>query len=222
MKKYLFAAMALIAINMNSQDINLPVPQPGQPAMTVPEALAARHSVREFSSRDLNEQELSNLCWAACGVVRDGEHRTAPSALNRQEIVLLVFTQRGVYEYDAYDNKLIERAKGNHRHLVAGTSNFMQDFVLNAPVTLVMVIDFNKFIESKDVGYTTRPVRDEHSLMMCCVDAGNVSENINLYCQSVGLATVPRATMDVEAIKELLHYDDSYLPIMNNPVGYPK
>ena len=32
------------------------------------------------------------------------------------------------------------------------------------------------------------------------VDAGNVSENINLYCQSVGLCTVPRATMDINGI----------------------
>lgn len=32
--------------------------------------------------------------------------------------------------------------------------------------------------------------KDEHAQLMTCVDAGIVSENINLYCESVGLATI--------------------------------
>jgi len=64
--------------------------------------------------------------------------------------------------------------------------------------------------------------REEMAMQMGCVDAGNVSENINLYCQSVGLVTVPRATHDTEGIKKLLGFTDKQLPIMNNPVGYPK
>lgn len=58
--------------------------------------------------------------------------------------------------------------------------------------------------------------------MMGCVDAGNVSENVNLYCQAVGLATVPRATHDKAGISKLLGFTDMQLPIMNNPVGYEK
>lgn len=59
-------------------------------------------------------------------------------------------------------------------------------------------------------------------MRMGCVDAGNVSENINLYCQSVGLVTVPRATHDTDGIRKLLGFTDKQLPIMNNPVGYAK
>lgn len=50
----------------------------------------------------------------------------------------------------------------------------------------------------------------------------NCNNNINLYCQSVGLATVPRATHDAEGIKALLKLTDKQLPILNNPVGYEK
>lgn len=74
-----------------------------------------------------------------------------------------------------------------------------------------MVIDFELFGSQND-----------QALMMGCVDAGNVSENINLYCESVGLVTVPRATMDVAGIRKLLGLSDKQLPIMNNPVGYGK
>jgi nitroreductase len=145
---------------------------------------------------------------------RDDNHRTAPTAMNRQEIRLFVFTKAGVYEYDAKANKLIKKADGDKRELMAsngGNAGFKQDFVLNAPVSLLMVIDYDKFGSS-----------DEKATMMCCVDAGNISENINLYCQAVGLATVPRATHDTNSIKALLGLTDKQLPIMNNPVGYAK
>ncbi len=82
---------------------------------------------------------------------------------------------------------------------------------MQAPVSLLMVIDFEKFGS-----------QDERAVMMGCVDAGNVSENVNLYCQSVGLATVPRASMDTNGIKKLLKLTDKQLPIMNNPVGIEK
>ena len=87
----------------------------------------------------------------------------------------------------------------------------MQAFAKEAPVTLLMVIDFNL------IG-----TKNERTIMMGCVDAGNVSENINLYCQSVGLATVPRATHDTDGIRKLLALTDNQLPIINNPVGWPK
>lgn len=213
MKKNILIA-ALAAANLTSciaQDITLPAPQTSQQSQTVVEALATRHSVREYSDKKLSEQDLSNLCWAACGMSRDTEHRTAPTARNLKEIRLFVFTDKATYEYLPVENTLKLCAEGDNRSIIAGGKNFSQDFVLNAPVSLVMVIDFDIFGSS-----------DQGAVMMGCVDAGNVSENINLYCQSVGLVTVPRATMDSDAIRKLLNLTDKQLPIMNNPVGYPK
>lgn len=201
------AALSVISMNTTAQDIKLPAPDMKQASKTVVEALKTRHSVREYSSQTLTNQQLSNLCWAACGVSRGNDYRTAPSAMNRKEIRLYVFTAKGVYEYLAVENKLKQAAKGDHRKKVAGA----QAFAATAPVSLVMVIDFERF-----------GMEGEKALMMGCVDAGNVSENINLYCQSVGLCTVPRATMDVNAIRSLLGLTEKQLPIMNNPVGFPK
>lgn len=216
MKKNLLALTLTIATGAGfAQDIKLPEPDMKQQSMTVVEALKTRHSVRNFNaSKELTKQELSNLCWAACGVTRDSKHRTAPTARNLQEIRLFAFTKTGVYEYDAKANKLTKKANGDHRRLMAsngGNGSFRQDFVMDAPVTLLMVIDYDLFGS-----------QGEGALMMGCVDAGNVSENINLYCQAVGLATVPRATHDKDGIRKLLGFTDKQLPIMNNPVGYEK
>ena len=201
----------MVASSTLAQDIKLPAVDLKQNSLSVVETLATRHSVRTYSSQELTNQELSNLCWAACGVSRNNDFRTSPTARNRKEIRLYVFTKKGVYEYQPVENLLKEVAKGDQRKLVAGTQGFSQDFVLEAPVSLVMVMDLEKL-----------GGQDERSVMMGCVDVGNVSENVNLYCQSVGLCTVPRATMDTNGIRTLLGLNEKQIPVMNNPVGYPK
>lgn len=206
MKHLITLSLLACGLHAQAQDITLPAPNTERSSLNVVEALATRHSVREYSDKALTEQEISDLCWAACGVSRDNDHRTAPTAMNKKEIRLFVFTAEGVYEYLPVENLLQQKAQGDHRKLVAGA----QDFAATAPVCLVEVIDFDRF-----------GGKSEHAQMMACVDAGNVSENINLYCQAVGLCTVPRATMDVAGIKSLLGLGDSHLPIMNNPVGRP-
>lgn len=208
-----FASLMMLACaTVSAQDIKLPAANLNRAKMTVSAALAGRHSTREFSTQNLSLQDLSELCWAANGVSRDGSFRTAPSAMNRQEIMLLVFCESGVYEYDAKANMLLQKAQGDHRELLVsnGGGGFTQDFVLQAPVSLVMVIDLEKLGGNS-----------QQSLMMGCVDAGNVSENINIFCEGAGLVTVPRATMDVAKIKTLVGLTDNQIPVMNNPVGYP-
>ena len=214
MGKISFAVLAALAISMFTanaqQDIKLPAPNQNRNTLSVAQALATRHSVREFSKKQLSMQDLSDLCWAACGQSRDAEHITSPTAMNKQEIRLFVFDESNVCEYIPKENVLRIMAYGDHRRLVAG-GRFTQDFVKDAPVSLVMVIDFEKF-GSQDV----------HAVRLGCVDAGIVSENVNLFCQSAGFVTVPRASMDVDGICNLLGFTYKQLPIMNNPVGYPK
>lgn len=212
MKNIILATMIAATLSARAEDIKLPKPDMNKESASVVETLQKRHSVREYAETPLTVQELSNLCWAACGVTRDPDHRTAPTAMNRKEIRLFVFTKDGVFEYDATANELKQKAEGDKRSLIAGSpTGHRQDFAATAPVSLLMVIDFDLFGSS-----------DEHAARMCCVDAGNVSENINLYCQAVGLVTVPRATHDTDGIRKLLGFTDKQLPIMNNPVGYPK
>lgn len=212
MKKTTLTIIAsLLMATANAQDIKLPAPDMKQKSLSMVQTLKTRHSVRSYQKKELTAQQLSNLCWAACGQTRDSQHITAPTAMNRQEIRLFVFKKDGVYEYKAKQNTLIKKVSGDQRKLLAGGSGFSQDFVVDAPVSLLMVIDYDLFGSN-----------NQQALMMGCVDAGNVSENINLYCQSVGLATVPRATMDTKAISKLLGFTDKQLPIMNNPVGFEK
>lgn len=188
------------------------VPPSRQGGLTIMETLWHRHSDREFSSKPLSSQDLSDLLFAASGINRaDSEKLTAPSALNTQEIDLYVFNREGVYRYNPRGHKLQRVIEGDHRSALAGTPQFSQDFVLEAPMCLLLVGNPQKFENQSEM------IRS-----MAMVDGGIMAENICLFCAGRGLATVPRATMDREALARLLNLPDQAIPVLNLPVGYPK
>ena len=170
----LFVTSSLLSI---AQDIKLPSPQKrgGEPLLQV---LSKRASTRDFDTqKNIDSQTLSTLLWAAWGYNRE-DKRTAPSAMNRQEISLYIVTAQGVYLYDAKQNKLAEIAKGDFRK-----SAGMQPFVHTAPLNIIFTADLEK-----------APGND-----MMFVDCGFISQNIYLYCASVGLGTVVRGSFNGDA-----------------------
>lgn len=208
MKKTLIATVFLSAFSFcKAQDIKL-LPPDTKGGKTLTEALWQRKSDREYSEKPLTEKDLSNLVWAAAGINRKTSgKRTNPTAMNLQEIILYVFNEKGVYIYDAHNHALVKKAEGDHRDLIAGR----QEFAAKAPTSLLMVVDMSKYKED-----------NEHARLMGAVDAGIVSQNINLYCAANNLYTVPRGTMNQEGIRKLLGLTEQQIPIINNPVGYPK
>ncbi|MBQ6966130.1 MAG: SagB/ThcOx family dehydrogenase [Bacteroidaceae bacterium] len=208
MKKFaLLTVTLLMGTSCFAQTKNLPEPNMQHKTLSVMEAYQQRKSVREYSAQPLSEQDLSDLLWAAQGKNRADGHLTAPTAMNRQEIRLYVFSEQGVSLYDPQTHSLTQVAAGDHRDIVAGR----QDFAKSAPVSLVMVADMDKFGSN-----------NQHAQWMVSVDTGIVCENINLFCSAAGLCTVPRGTMDAKAIQSLLGLTDNQIPLINNPVGYSK
>lgn len=209
LRNFLFVNLFLwgTACAMCQQIVNLPKPSAKRKALSVMQAFKQRHSTREFSNKPLSQQDLSDLLWAAQGQNREDGRLTAPTALNKQEIRVYVFCEKGVSLYNPHENTLISVVEGDHRTLVA----MQQDFVKTAPVVLVYVADGDKFGATSDSAWR-----------MMSVDTGIVSENVNLFCSAMGLVTVPRASMDGKAIQKLLGLNENQMPILNNPVGYPK
>jgi hypothetical protein len=116
-----------------SETIVLPEPQKegGIPLM---EGISKRRSDREFASQELPLPLLSNLLWAAYGVNRADGHRTAPSALDAQEIDVYVALPSGAYLYDATAHQLKLIVSSDLRSITG-----YQDFVDDAPLDLVFV-----------------------------------------------------------------------------------
>lgn len=208
-----------VVFSSNAQERNLPAPH-FTGGMPLNEVVANRHSVRTFNpQKPVEDSALSQLLWITLGVNRpdaDGAmggvpaNRSNPTARNWQEIKAYVFGKDGVWEYLPVSNSLKLIKDGDYRNLIAGTKGFSQDFVMDAPYSVVFVADMENLPE------------DSHVAQMAMVDAGIACENLNLACASLGIATVPRATMDTEAISTLLNLTPRQIPVMNNPIGYPK
>lgn len=188
--------------------IKLPKPNLNRSG-AVMKALSERQSTREYASKALSLADLSDLLWAANGINRnDSGKRTAPSAMNKQDVDVYVVLPEGTYLYDAKKHQLNQVAEGDHRGAVAGG----QAFVKTAPVSLVLVSDISRFGDAKSA----------RNQLMGAMDAGIVSQNISLFCSSANLATVPRASMDFDQLKKVLKLKETQMPMMNHPVGYFK
>jgi SagB-type dehydrogenase family enzyme len=183
--------------------VKLPTPQTdgGRPLMQV---LKDRKSTREFGPGTLSPQTLSNLLWAAFGINRPDGRRTAPSAMNWQEVSIYVATPEGVYIYDAKENALTPVLAGDQRG-ATGTQSFVKDAAIN----LVYVADLSKTSSSEDEMYTA-------------ADVGFIAQNVYLYCASEGLATVVRGSVDKPALAKLLNLGSQQKIILAQSVGNPK
>ncbi|EOA55356.1 SagB/ThcOx family dehydrogenase [Bacteroides nordii] len=201
----LFISVATFAAD---KVIRLPKPNLNRNS-EVMEAFANRHSTREYAAKALTLNDLSDLLWAANGINRPEEgKRTAPSAMNKQDVDVYVVLPEATYLYDAKAHQLNLVAEGDHRGAVAGG----QAFVKSAPVSLLLVSDLSRLGDAKNT----------HTQLMGAVDAGIVSQNISIFCSAAKLATVPRASMDTAKLKSVLKLTDTQLPLMNHPVGYHK
>jgi SagB-type dehydrogenase family enzyme len=207
---FFFTALLLLSLAARAQELkeiklNAPDKSRGTPVM---QALADRASAREMEETPLSPQDLSDLLWAAYGINRPDGRRTAPTAKNAQDIDLYVCLPAGAYLYDAKNNLLKPVVNGDLRPVLASGQEFMK----KVPVVLLIVSDYSRF----------RLDDNEKARLWAAMDGGIVSQNINIFCAAAGLSTVPRAYMDQEQLKTILNLTATQMPVLNNPVGYPK
>jgi len=202
------ACLTSIAFAQEFVDIVLPDPQKsgGTPLM---EALNNRQSIREFDTEDLSLQQLSDLLWAANGINRPDENkRTAPTAMNNQEIDIYVSVKSGVYLYDAAFHSLKAIKEGDYRKDMG-----RQDFVATAPVVLVYVADFGKMSFALDKKTKT---------FYTAVDVGYISQNVYLFAASENLATVVLGWISKDHIAKILNLNKNQKVLLSQPIGNKK
>lgn len=204
------AAAAGARMQAAPEPIVLPAPQTegGRPLM---QALRDRKTTREIAPDPLPLQVLSNLLWATFGVNRkEGPMgrpgRTAPSAMNLQEIEIYVAMAQGVFRYEAVPHRLVPvlaediRAKVGRRPAAA-----------QAPVSLIYVTDWSKLAKVQ---------QPELRNSFTSADVGFIAQNAYLYCASEGLASWFH-TPDREALSKLLGLGEQQQALYVHSVGYP-
>lgn len=175
--------------------------------MPLMEALRARRSIRDFSPAPLEPQSLSNLLWAAFGINRpENDHRTAPSAMNAQEMDIYVALADGTFMYDAKKHRLLAVTPQDVRLKTGGG-----DFIKVAPVALIYVADLARMTKAKP------ELKEPYAWN----SAGYISQNVYLYCASAGLASVVHEIGDRRPLAEALALRPEQKIILAQAVGHP-
>lgn len=190
MKQFFIATCFLISsLIVYSQDMTIDLPEPvqtgGKPLM---EALSDRQSHRDYTGKELDEQTISNLLWAAHGFNRP-DKRTSATSQNKQEMDIYVVMKNRAYLYDAKANKLKLQVADDKLNTALAQSNITD----KAALTLVYVADLNK-ASNREAGF---------------IDAGAISQNVYLFCASEGLGSVVRASFKRPDLHNTLKLSDN-------------
>ena len=195
MKKFTFALVAtllVVACNAGETIKSLPTPNKER-AGELMQALSDRQSIREYADTPISLQDLSDLLWAANGVNRPDGKRTAPSAVNRQDIKVYVIDSEGTWLYEHTGHELLKVADGDFRQPIRENV---------PPINLVLVAD--------------------NEWQWSGVDAGYVSQNIYLFCAANNMATVAMGMFDKEVVASALKLTPEQQIVLVHPVGYQK
>jgi nitroreductase len=199
--------ISMPGISQEQKPVLLPAPamKGGMPLM---QALSERKTTRKFTPEKLPLQTISDLLWAANGVNRPSERkRTAPSAMNRQEISIYAAMEEGLFLYDAFANRLITVLAEDIRGATGS-----QDFVASVPVNLIYVATVS----------TDSTVAEKDRIFYPAVDTGFVGQNVYLYCASAGLGTVVRGMVDRTMLEKKMGLRPDQRIMLSQSVGVPE
>lgn len=178
----------------------------GMPLM---QALSERKTQRSFDvEKELTEQQLANLLWAATGVNRpESGKMTAPTAMDDREVEVYVVLKKGAYVYVPQTHKLKFIAEGDLRKDMG-----RQGFTSDASVMLVYVADYSKMSVA---------LSKENKDFYSAVDVGYVSQNVYLYAASEKLASVVLGWIDRDKITKALLLKKDQKVVLTQCVGVP-
>jgi nitroreductase len=170
------------------------------------EVLKLRRSTREYSSKPLELQMLSDLLWSAFGINRPSGDRTAPYWRHVMVIDVYAVMADGTWLYDPKLHALVL-----HREDDLRAKTGRQDFVGTAPLNLVYVAH----------GERMQDVSAEDRRLYASADACFIGQNVYLFCASEGLATVFRGAVDQKGLADAMHLGAGQFVTFAQTVGYP-
>lgn len=202
--------------SQGAEAIKLPRPAK-KGGMSLAEALEARRAVRHFAARPLDMANISQLLWEADGLSDPRGLRTSPSAGATYPLDLylvvgeegVIDLPAGVYRYLVAEHALAPLAPGDGRAAVARAC-LHQTWMTEAPVMVVITGEYRRCAAR----YGERGIRYTH------MEAGNVSQNLFLAAEALGLGAGIVGAFEDKALAQALKLPPAHEPLLVMPVGY--
>jgi SagB-type dehydrogenase family enzyme len=171
--------------------IELPMPDPRASASLM-DVIIGRRSSRDFGEAPLDLDEVGTMAFLACGISRGNDlnapRRNVPNSGGLGSVELSLIVQNvtglapGIYAYDSIRNQLIGKSYGAYRHWLLRHVFYQSEFS-SCAAAFCLVVNMRRL----KLKYGIRGYR------LGLLDAGHVSENINLTATSLGLAVCASA-----------------------------
>lgn len=181
------------------------LPSPDYRGMVLEDAIKKRRSVREYSSRPLELNKVSQILFSAQGLtgsLHGRPVRAAPSAgaLYPVEVYIIVNNveglQKGIYHYSVLDHALELIKVGDFRNAIT-SAGLKQEMLGDSGVTFVLSAIFDR----------TRHKYGERGIRYVYMEGGHISQNISLQAVSLGLGSVSVGAFLDHKINELIGLD---------------
>ncbi len=159
-------------------------------------------------------QEVSQLLWAAQGIIGPSGERAAPSAgaLYPLEVYVVIGSvenvARGVYKYKPHRHELIKVLEGEHRKALAKIA-LDEPSVAQGAIDIVITAIYDRTTSE----YGNRGIRYVH------MEAGHAAQNIYLQAVALNLGTVVIGAFYDYQVKKVLNLPENEEPLYIMPVG---
>jgi SagB-type dehydrogenase family enzyme len=179
--------------------------------------LDGRRTVRDFSSRPVEDDDLVKVLWAAQGQTSDGR-RTTPSAGGRYPLQLIIARgpqPAGTWVWVPQERDLVQRGMLDVRAELAAAAIGDQPWVLTAPVTVVLCADVGDMVDH----FAAQPPASR-GVRYVDVEVGVAVQNLALSCTARGLGGVIVGGFDDGLVAETLDLD-GHEPRLLFSLGHP-
>jgi nitroreductase len=159
-----------------------------------------------FPDKEISQEELSAILWAASGLNRGGQGWTVPMAGGRPPYVkIYAATPGGAFLYDWKEHSLTEVTGDNVMSEITGDS-----FAQNAPCLLVFVTDTGNLgnMSALNAGNT-----------LAYIATGAMTQNVYLAADALGISGRYMISMKTDTLRRALKLESDDSPLCIMPLG---
>jgi SagB-type dehydrogenase family enzyme len=202
-----------VPIIKSEATVTLPEPRYDS-KVSVESALLTRRSVRIYKDEPLTLFEISQSVWAAQGVTKPRDFRTAPSAgaLYPLEIYVIagqvVQLPAGIYKYK-YDKHTLVKTVPKDQRAKLSSAALHQGSIRRAPAVLLLCAVYERVTRK----YGQRGIR------YVDMEAGHAAQNVCLQAIALGLNTVVIGAFRDEEVKVISNLPADEQPLYFVPIG---
>ena len=203
------------------QAVRVDLPPPPEVRADFHDTIRSRRSIRRFSDRPMESDQLSYLLWASTGIQRrEGgmEFRTTPSAGALYPIETYLVVNRvngvkaGVYHYNIQGHFLEQIRKGDFSEESAFAA-LNQRMCMDSAVAFIWTAVFQR----SKWKYGQRGYRYMY------LDAGHIGQNLALACTAQGLGSCQVAALFDQEVNDLAGVDGKGESVLYmSVVGVPR